>query len=128
MKHIKTANAPLPIGAYSQAVYEDSWLYISGQVPLVPETGKLIEGDFKEQVRQVLRNLLAVLEAAGGSKEDLVKTNVYMMDLKQFGMVNDVYQDMLAQPYPARAAVQVAGLPAGAQVEIEAVAYIAPHQ
>ena len=118
---IKTERAPSAIGPYSQAVKVDSTIYLSGQIPLDPETMTLVEGGFTEQARRVFENLKAVAEAAGGDLNDLVKVNVYLVDLANFATVNEIMAEYLTEPYPARAAIQVAALPKDAQVEVEGV-------
>jgi len=121
MKQIIVApHAPGAIGTYSQAVKVGNTVYLSGQIPLDPATMQLVDG-FEEQVRRVFDNLKAVCVAAGGSLNDLVKVNVYLIDLAHFAKVNEIMATYLSQPYPARAAVGVASLPRGAQVEIEGV-------
>ena len=117
---IATTGAPAAIGTYSQAVRAGNTVYLSGQIPLNPATMQLVEG-FDDQVRRVFDNLKAVCEAAGGSLNDLVKVNVYLLDLAHFAKVNEIMASYISQPYPARAAVGVASLPRGAQVEIEGV-------
>lgn len=120
---IATPNAPAAIGTYSQAVKVSGRIetvYLSGQIPLDPKTMQLVEG-FDNQVKQVFENLRAVCEAAGGSLADLVKVNVYLIDLANFAKVNEIMATYIHEPYPARAAVGVASLPRGAQVEIEGV-------
>ena len=117
---IATSGAPAAIGTYSQAVRAGNTVYLSGQIPLDPATMQLVEG-FDDQVRRVFDNLKAVCEAAGGSLNDLVKVNVYLLDLAHFARVNEIMASYISQPYPARAAVGVASLPRGAQVEIEGV-------
>ena len=117
---IATNNAPAAIGTYSQAVRAGNTVYLSGQIPLDPATMQLVDG-FDAQVRRVFDNLKAVCEAAGGSLNDLVKVNVYLIDLANFAKVNEIMATYISQPYPARAAVGVASLPRGAQVEIEGV-------
>ncbi len=117
---IATTGAPAAIGTYSQAVRAGNTVYLSGQIPLDPATMRLVEG-FDDQVRRVFDNLKAVCEAAGGSLNDLVKVNVYLLDLAHFAKVNEIMASYISQPYPARAAVGVASLPRGAQVEIEGV-------
>ncbi len=117
---IATSGAPAAIGTYSQAVRAGNTVYLSGQIPLDPATMQLVEG-FDDQVRRVFDNLKAVCEAAGGSLNDLVKVNVYLLDLGHFAKVNEIMASYISQPYPARAAVGVASLPRGAQVEIEGV-------
>jgi len=117
---IATTGAPAAIGTYSQAVRAGNTVYLSGQIPLDPATMQLVEG-FDDQVRRVFDNLKAVCEAAGGSLNDLIKVNVYLLDLAHFAKVNEIMASYISQPYPARAAVGVASLPRGAQVEIEGV-------
>ncbi len=117
---VSTPHAPAAIGTYSQAVKVDRTVYLSGQIPLDPATMQLVEG-FENQVKRVFDNLKAVCEAAGGSLNDLVKVNVFLIDLANFAKVNEIMATYISQPYPARAAVGVASLPRGAQVEIEGV-------
>jgi reactive intermediate/imine deaminase len=117
---ISTDAAPAAIGTYSQAVKVGNTVYLSGQIPLDPANMQLVEG-FENQVRRVFDNLKAVCEAAGGSLNDLVKVNVFLIDLGHFAKVNEIMATYISQPYPARAAVGVASLPRGAQVEIEGV-------
>ena len=121
---IHSAHAPEAIGPYSQAVKVGDTVYMSGQIPLVPETMTVLEGDFSAQVRQVFDNLTAVAEAAGGSLQDIVKLNIFLTDLSHFGTVNDIMTDYFQQPYPARAAIGVASLPKGVPVEMDAVMYL----
>ena len=118
---IHTPQAPAAIGAYSQAIRTGNTVYLSGQIPLVPETMQLVSENFEEQVHQVFKNLRAVCEAAGGSLNDIVKLNAYLTDLSHFATFNAVMEQYFATPYPARAAVGVASLPRGALVEAEAV-------
>jgi reactive intermediate/imine deaminase len=118
---ISTDKAPQAIGTYSQAVRIDKTVYISGQIPLVPETMELIEGDFAEQVRQVFKNLSAITEAAGGNINDCAKVNIFLTDLNNFVAVNEVMAEFFSQPYPARAAIEVSALPKGAVVEADAI-------
>ena len=117
---ISTPNAPAAIGTYSQAVQAGNTVYLSGQIGLDPATGELVDG-FEAQTVRVFENLKAVAEAAGGSLADVVKVNLYLTDLANFAKVNEVMGRYFAQPYPARAAVGIAALPRGAQVEAEAV-------
>ncbi len=117
---IATPHAPAAIGTYSQAVRAGDTVYLSGQIPLDPATMQLVEG-FENQVMRVFDNLKAVCEAAGGSLNDLVKVNVFLIDLGHFAKVNEIMATYMSEPYPARAAVGVASLPRGAQVEIEGV-------
>lgn len=121
-KVIATSEAPAAVGPYSQAIAAGNTLYCAGQIPLVPATGELIPGGVTEQTKQVLENVGAVLRANGMSYSNVVKTTVYMMDLAHFGDMNTVYQQYFTAPFPARSTVQVAGLPKGAQVEIEVIA------
>ena len=118
---IHTDKAPRAIGTYSQAVKVGSTVYLSGQIPLVPETMEMVEGDIKAQIHRVFQNLKAVTQAAGGDLENIVKLNVFLVDLADFPHVNEVMAEYFDQPYPARAAVGVAALPKGAGVEIEGV-------
>ncbi|WNO60060.1 RidA family protein [Rheinheimera sp. MMS21-TC3] len=118
---INTEAAPAAIGTYSQAVKIQNTVYISGQIPLVPSTMQMVSEDFAEQTHQVFKNLRAVCEAAGGTLNDMVKVNIYMIDLSQFATVNEIMSQYFTQPYPARAAVQVSALPKASQVEIDGV-------
>tara|TARA_R110001583_G_scaffold40646_2_gene129581 strand:+ start:299 stop:685 length:387 start_codon:yes stop_codon:yes gene_type:complete len=118
---IQSDNAPQAIGTYSQAVKVGSTVYLSGQIPLVPETMAIVEGDFSAQVAQVFDNLNAVCEAAGGSLQQIVKLNIYLTDLNNFATVNDVMARYFQQPYPARAAIGVAQLPKASAVEMDGV-------
>ncbi|MCH8261637.1 MAG: RidA family protein [Proteobacteria bacterium] len=118
---ISTENAPQAIGTYSQAVKIDNTVYLSGQIPLVPETMELVEGDMRTQITQVFNNLTAVAEASGGSLADVVKLNIYLTDLGHFPLVNEVMSEYFSQPYPARAALGVSELPKTSQVEMDAV-------
>jgi reactive intermediate/imine deaminase len=122
---ISTTDAPQAIGTYSQAVKVDNTVYLSGQIPLVPETMQLVEGDIAEQVRQVFRNLVAVAAAAGGTLDDCVKVHVFLTDLTHFPVVNQVMAEFFTEPYPARAAIGVASLPRGAEVEVDAIMVLA---
>lgn len=118
---INTPNAPAAIGTYSQAVKVGTAVYLSGQIPLVPETMELVSEDFEEQAQQVFRNVAAVCEAAGGSLNDLVKVTIFLTDLSKFTLVNEIMSQHFVQPYPARAALQISALPRGAQIEIDGV-------
>ena len=118
---IRSDNAPAAIGTYSQAIRTGNLVFLSGQIPLDPATMEIVPGDFEARARRVFDNLKAVVEAAGGSLDDIVKVNVYLTDLSNFATVNAVMADYFSQPYPARAAVGVASLPKGADVEAEAV-------
>ncbi|MDH4110469.1 MAG: RidA family protein [Gammaproteobacteria bacterium] len=118
---IMSDGAPAAIGTYSQAIRTGGLVFLSGQIPLDPATMEIVAGDFEARARRVFENLKAVAEAAGGSLDDIVKVNVYLTDLANFGTVNTVMANYFSQPYPARAAVGVASLPKGADVEAEAV-------
>jgi reactive intermediate/imine deaminase len=118
---ISSNNAPQAIGPYSQAVKVGDTVYLAGQIPLVPETMALENGDMRAQIRRVFENLAAVAKAAGGGLADVVKLNVYLTDLGHFPLVNEVMAQYFREPYPARAAVGVAALPKGAAVEMDAV-------
>ncbi len=122
MRAISTKTAPAAIGPYSQAVQAAGFIFLSGQIPLDPGTGKMIEGDVAAQTERVLENLGAVLKAAGCTFAHVVKTTIYLVDLADFQMVNDVYAKRFDRNPPARATVQVAALPRGAKVEIDAIA------
>lgn len=118
---ILTDKAPKAIGTYSQAVKINNTVYLSGQIPLVPETMELVEGDMSTQIKRVFDNLQAVAQAAGGDLKDVVKLNVFLTDLSHFPVVNEIMASYFSEPYPARAAIGVAELPKGAQVEMDAV-------
>ncbi|WP_127019733.1 RidA family protein [Rheinheimera mangrovi] len=118
---ISTDKAPAAIGTYSQAVKIGTTVYLSGQIPLVPETMQMVSENFAEQTQQVFENLTAVCQAAGGSLNDMVKVNIFLTDLSNFATVNEIMSKHFSAPYPARAAVQVSALPRGAQVEIDGV-------
>lgn len=118
---ISTDEAPAAIGTYSQAVKVGSTVYLSGQIPLDPATMQLVEGGIDVQIRRVFANLAAVARAAGGSLADTVKLNVFLTDLSHFALVNQIMADHFPEPFPARAAIGVANLPRGAQVEMDAV-------
>ncbi len=116
---ISTNRAPQAIGTYSQAVKSGNRVYMSGQIPLVPETMEMVDGDIEAQIRRVFDNLQAVAQAAGGGLEDVIKLNVYLTDLGNFPIVNQVMAEYFSEPYPARAAVGVAALPKDAAVEMD---------
>ncbi len=118
---IHTDQAPDAIGTYSQAVQVGDTVYLSGQIPLVPASMALVDGDVEAQIRQTFNNLQAVARAAGGGMEHLVKLNVFLTDLSHFPLVNQVMSEYFNEPYPARAAIGVAALPKGALVEMDAV-------
>jgi len=119
---VSAADAPKAIGPYSQAVWNGSELFCSGQTPIDPATGKLIDGDVAAQTHRVFDNLAAVLAAAGLTLDDAIKCNVYLTSMKDFPAMNGAYESRFSAPFPARTTVAVAGLPLGAQVEIELVA------
>ena len=118
---ISTTDAPAAIGPYSQAVRVGSTIWLSGQIPLDPRTKELVSGDIEAQIRQVFENLKAVVSAAGATFDNVVKANIYLTDLSHFALVNKVMSEYFREPYPARAAVGVAALPRGAQVEVECI-------
>lgn len=118
---IQTDKAPQPIGCYSQAIRAGNTVYLSGQIPLDPLTGQLVTGDFKAEVRQVFENIQAVVAAAMGDMSAIVKLTVFLTDMANFGVVNEVMEGYFAKPYPARSCVAVAALPRGVRVEVEAV-------
>ena len=118
---IKTGNAPQAIGPYSQAVKVGNTVYLAGQIPLIPETMALEQGDMRAQIQRVFENLGAVAKASGGSLQDIVKLNVFLTDLAHFPLVNEMMAQNFREPYPARAAVGVPALPKGAAVEMDAI-------
>lgn len=122
MEQINTKNAPAAIGPYSQAIKVNGMLFCSGQIPLNPETGKLVDGDISAQTKQVMSNLKAVLVEAGGDLSNIVKTTILLKDLEDFKVVNEVYGSYFKEPFPARATFEVARLPMDSNIEIEAVA------
>jgi 2-iminobutanoate/2-iminopropanoate deaminase len=119
---VSTESAPKPIGPYSQAVKYGDMVFTSGQIPVDPATGKMVEGDIQAQTEQVFRNLAAVLAAAGTGLQNAVKVTVFLADMADFPKVNEVYARQFEQPFPARSCVEVSALPAGARVEIELAA------
>lgn len=118
---VHTERAPNAIGPYSQAVRAGGWVYLSGQIPLDPESMTLVEGDFAARARRVFDNLAAVAEAAGGGIGDLVKLNIYLTDIGNFAAVNELMAEYLDEPYPARAVLGVAALPKGADIEMDGI-------
>jgi reactive intermediate/imine deaminase len=118
---ISTPNAPAAIGVYSQAVRVGNTIWVSGQIPLDPATQELVKGGIEAEVRQVFENLKAIVTAAGATFDDVVKATVFLIDLSHFGLVNKIMAEYFREPYPARAAVGVAALPRGAQVEVECI-------
>lgn len=122
---VQTDNAPAAIGPYSQGIKAGNLVFVSGQIPIDPQTGNFVEGGVGEQTEQVLKNLSAVLEAAGSSLSQVVKTTVFLADMKEFTAMNEVYAKFFTEEPPARATVAAAGLPKDARVEIEAIALAA---
>ena len=121
---IQTENAPAAIGPYSQAIKAGGFVFVSGQIPIDPQTGEFVAGGIAEQTERVLQNLKAVLEAAGSGLGQVVKTTVFLADMKEFSGMNEIYAKFFSEPPPARATVAAAGLPRDARVEIEAVALL----
>lgn len=121
---VATDQAPGAIGPYSQAIKTDTMVFVSGQLAIVPASGEMVKGDIREETRQVLTNLQAILLAAGSSLEQVVKTTVYIADMDQFGDINEAYAEFFKADPPARACVEVARLPKDANVEIEAIALL----
>ena len=122
LRRVATDHAPAAIGPYSQAVVSDGWIFVSGQIALDPATGQVVADDVAVQVRRVLESLTAILEKAGGNLSTVVKTTIYLSDMANFSVVNEVYAEWFGTYRPARATVEVAGLPKGVDVEIDAVA------
>jgi len=120
-KIIQTSNAPSAIGTYSQAVVHNKVLYTSGQIPINPKTGKMLEDDFFKQTHQVFQNLQAIALEAGTNLQNTLKLNIFVQDLSHFATLNEIMAEYFDQPYPARAAIQVAGLPKNAMVEMDAI-------
>ena len=121
-KLVSTDQAPAAIGPYSQAVSSGNFLFISGQLPLDPTTGEMVTGDIAKQTRRILQNLQAILESQGLSMEDIVKVTVFITQMDDYQTVNEVYAEIFGEWQPARSVVQVAGLPKGAPIEVEAIA------
>jgi 2-iminobutanoate/2-iminopropanoate deaminase len=122
LKSVETKEAPAAIGPYSQAVIHNGLVYCSGQIPINPSTGELVEGTIEDQTHRVMLNLQAVLKSAGSGWAGVIRTTIYLQNLENFAKVNDVYASYLSKPYPARATVQVAKLPRGVAIEIDAIA------
>jgi 2-iminobutanoate/2-iminopropanoate deaminase len=120
---VYTDKAPKPIGPYSQAVKVGPWLFLSGQIPIDPRSGEVVDGDIEVQTRRVLENVKAILESMGYTLDDVVKVTVYLADLKDFPRFNNVYSEYFKDKPPARTTVQVAGLPRNAKIEIDVIAY-----
>jgi len=123
-KQIQTSDAPAAIGPYSQAIQAGGFIFYSGQIPLNPESGTIVEGGIVEQTRQVMANMRAVLHASGREFSDIVKTTIYLTDLADFATVNEIYGEFFIEVPPARACVQVAALPKGSSVEIDWIAVV----
>ena len=123
-ERVTTAKGPAAIGPYSQAIVAGDFVFVSGQIPLDPETGKLVEGDIHAQTERVMKNLAAILEAGGSSLDLVVKATIYLADLKDFEAMNQVYGSAFSAAPPARATIQAGGLPKGARIEIDAVALV----
>ena len=121
---IFTDEAPKPVGPYSQAIKAGDFLFIAGQIPLDPETGTLVEGSFQDKVRRVLENIKAIVEAGGGSLDDIVKVTVYLKDIDKYSEFNEVYSEYFKDSKPSRVVVGVSNLPKGVDLEVEAMAYI----
>ncbi len=121
---ISTEKAPSAIGTYSQAIKVNNTVYLSGQIPLIPETMEMVQGDFAAEAHQVFKNLQAVCEASNGRLADIVKLNIYLTDLGNFAIVNEVMAQYFQAPYPARAAIGVSQLPKGAQIEADGIVVI----
>ena len=126
MEPIETEFAPKPVGPYNQAVRVENWLYCSGQIALDPLTGEMIgNGNIEEETMQVLKNLLAVIEAAGGKNSNVIRTTIYLTDLNDFSKVNEIYAETFGETIsPARACVEVSNLPKGAKIEIDCIAWL----
>tara|TARA_B100000700_G_scaffold43382_1_gene44741 strand:- start:99 stop:506 length:408 start_codon:yes stop_codon:yes gene_type:complete len=126
LEPIETKSAPKPVGPYNQAVLVENWLYCSGQIALDPETGEMVgNGDIEEETRQVLKNLIAVVEAAGGESSNVIRTTIYLTDLNDFAKVNHIYgQTFNNKVCPARACVEVSNLPKGGKIEIDCIAWL----
>lgn len=118
---INTPHAPAAIGTYSQAIKSGTWVYLSGQIPLVPATMEIVKGDFKARVRRVFENIKAIVEEAGGGISQIVKLTIYLTSMSNFSMVNEVMQEYFVEPYPARAVIAVAALPKDVDIEIDAI-------
>ena len=121
---ISTKDAPQAIGPYSQAVRFDNLIFVSGQIPIEPETGKILKGDIKEQAMQILKNLNNILVAGGSSLDNVLRTTIYLANLENYSLVNETYAQYFNDFPPARSTVQVAKLPMDAQIEIDAIAYL----
>ncbi len=123
-KIVYTDKAPKPVGPYSQGILVDKWLFIAGQIPIDPSTNELVKGSFRDAVKRVLENIKAIVEAAGGSLDNIVKVTVYLKDIRLFKEFNEVYKEYFKKEPPARVVVEVANIPLNADLEVEAIAYI----
>ena len=121
---VQTDNAPGAVGPYSQGTRTDQMVFTAGQLPLDPTTGKIVEGDIQDQTRQSLKNLQAVLEAAGAGLDSVMKTTVFLQDMGEFKLMNEIYAEFFPDNPPARSAVEIAALPLGARVEVEAIGLV----
>lgn len=119
---IHTENAPAAVGPYSQGVKTGTMMFVSGQMPVVPDTGEIVEGDAAEKARQCMKNVLAILKEGGLTADNIIKTTIFLTDMNDFGAVNEVYASFFGDNYPARSCVEVSRLPKGVDVEIEAIA------
>lgn len=126
-KAVNTSQAPAVIGTYSQAIRTRDMVFISGQIPVYPETGQLLVGTFKQKVYQVFDNIKAICDASGGSLSDIVKLTVFITDFADFAVLNEVMADYFSEPYPARSTIAVAGLPRNVPIEIEAIMVVHTH-
>ena len=126
IEHIETNFAPKPVGPYNQAVLVENWLYCSGQIALDPLTGLMIgDGNIEEETKQVLKNLIAIVEAAGGRNSNIIRTTIYLTDLNDFAKVNEIYAEIFCETTsPARACVEVSSLPKGGKIEIDCIAWL----
>ncbi len=123
-KAIYTEKAPKPIGPYSQAIQAGHYLFLSGQIPIDPESGELIKGDIREQTQRVLENIKSILNSQGSEMDDIVKVTIYLKDLRNFSQVNELYATYFSRTPPARSTIQVSDLPKNAEIEIEAIAWV----
>ena len=121
---ISTSHAPRAIGPYSQGITAGQFVFVSGQLPINPENGEMVEGDITARAEQVFKNVSAIIQSAGGSMGDIVKVTLFLTDMGDFQQVNEVYSNVFQTPFPARSAVQVAALPLGSNIEAEAIAFI----
>lgn len=122
-EEILTLKAPAPIGPYSQAIRAGNFVFLSGQIPIIPETGEVEKGDVEVQMERIMKNILSILEASDMGFDDIVKVNIFLNDLSSFSKVNEVYERYFKKPYPARTTVEVKGLPRGVGIEVDVIAY-----